>query len=288
MAITAIFGLAGCAARRRRAPAGPPGPRARRARVGGCRRARAARGRHRARRVHRQRRAVAHLRRAPRREVDGSQEMAGIGLANIAGGLLGGFPVSASSSRTPVAEQAGSRTQLTGVVGAALMIAFILLAPGSHRVPPLRDARRHRHQRGDQPHRRARLASALCAWTRSTRRSHSPPSSACVVFGVLQGIVVTIALSLLAFVIRRGGPTGRSSAGSRGLRGYHDLSRYPEGARLPGIVIVRFDAPLFFANGAIFDDYVRSRVEAAGPGVTHRDPRRPSRSPTSTRPRSTS
>ena len=62
--------------------------------------------------------------------VNGSQEMAGIGLANIAGGFLGGFPVSASSSRTPVAEQAGSRTQLTGVVGALLILAFILLAPG--------------------------------------------------------------------------------------------------------------------------------------------------------------
>ena len=52
-----------------------------------------------------------------------------------------------------------------------------------------------------------------------------------------------------------------------GLRGYHDLSRYPEGERIPGIVIVRFDAPLFFANGGIFDDFVRSRVKAAGPGI---------------------
>jgi MFS superfamily sulfate permease-like transporter len=52
-----------------------------------------------------------------------------------------------------------------------------------------------------------------------------------------------------------------------GLRGYHDLSRNAEGSRLPGIVIVRFDAPLFFANGATFDDWVRSRVQAASPGV---------------------
>ena len=51
--------------------------------------------------------------------VSGSQEMAAIGGANIAAGLFGGFPISGSSSRTPVAEQAGSRTQLTGVVGAA-------------------------------------------------------------------------------------------------------------------------------------------------------------------------
>src|SRR6478736_1924309 len=62
--------------------------------------------------------------------VDGSQEMSGIGLANIAGGLLGGFPVSASSSRTPVAEQAGAKSQLTGVVGAALILGFVLLVPG--------------------------------------------------------------------------------------------------------------------------------------------------------------
>ena len=43
-----------------------------------------------------------------------------------------------------------------------------------------------------------------------------------------------------------------------GLRGYHDLSRHPEGERFPGLVIVRFDAPLFFANGGIFDDFVRA------------------------------
>ena len=62
--------------------------------------------------------------------VSGSGEMAAIGAANIGAGLLGGFPISASSSRTPVAEQAGARTQLTGVVGALLITAFMLLVPG--------------------------------------------------------------------------------------------------------------------------------------------------------------
>ena len=105
--------------------------------------------------------------------------MAGIGIANIAGGLLGGFPVSASSSRTPVAEQAGSRTQLTGVVGAALLIAFILLAPGLTAYLPsatlaavvISAAVSLIDVRGVPP--------ALCAWTRSMRRSRSPRSSAC-------------------------------------------------------------------------------------------------------------
>lgn len=199
--------------------------------------------------------------------VDGSQEMAGIGLANIAGGLLGGFPVSASSSRTPVAEQAGSRTQLTGVVGAALLIAFILLAPGVTAFLPA-----------------ATLAAVVIAaaislidvrgFRRLVRMDKIDAALSLaafigvLVFGVLEGIVVTIALSMLAFVQHSWRPYKAELGRVSGLRGYHDLSRYPEGERLPGIVIVRFDAPLFFANGAIFDDYVRSRVEAAGPGIT--------------------
>lgn len=198
--------------------------------------------------------------------VDGSQEMSGIGFANVASGLLGGFPVTSSASRTPVAEQAGSRTQLTGVVGAVLLLAFILLAPGVTAFLPS-----------------ATLAAVVISAAFSLidvrgvvrlvrmDRVDAALSFAAflgvLVFGVLEGIVVTIALSLLAFVQHSWRPYKAELGRVAGLRGYHDLSRYPDGRRLPGIVIVRFDAPLFFANGAIFDDYVRSRVEAAGPGV---------------------
>ena len=198
--------------------------------------------------------------------VDGSQEMAGIGFANIAGGLLGGFPVSASSSRTPVAEQAGSRTQLTGVVGAVVILAFILLVPGLTAFLPS-----------------ATLAAIVISaavglidvrgvrklW-RMDRVDASLSFAAflgVVVFGVLQGIVVTIGLSLLAFVIRSWRPYRAELGRVPGRRGYHDLSRNPQGARIPGIVILRFDAPLFFANGATFDDWVRASVKEAGPGV---------------------
>src|SRR6478752_6040051 len=198
--------------------------------------------------------------------VDGSQEMAGIGLANIAGGLLGGFPVSASSSRTPVAEQAGSRTQLTGVVGAVVIIAFILLVPGLTAFLPsatlaaivisaavgLIDVRGVRRLvRMDKVDASLSFAAFLGV----------------VVFGVLQGIVVTMTLSLLAFVIRSWRPYRAELGRVPGRRGYHDLSRNPQGSRIPGIVILRFDAPLFFANGATFDDWVRACVTAAGPGV---------------------
>lgn len=198
--------------------------------------------------------------------VDGSQEMSGIGLANIAGGLLGGFPVSASSSRTPVAEQAGSRTQLTGVVGAALILGFILLAPGLTEFLPsavlaavvmgaavgLIDLRGLRALwRMDKVDAGLSLAAFLGV----------------IVFGVLEGIIVTIILSLLAFINQSWRPYKAELGRVPGLRGYHDLSREPEGERIPGVVIVRFDAPLFFANGAVFDDFVRASVKAAGPGI---------------------
>lgn len=198
--------------------------------------------------------------------VDGSQEMAGLGIANVAGGALGGFPVSASSSRTPVAEQAGARTQLTGVVGAVLLIVFILALPGLTEFLPsatlaavvmsaaigLIDAR------GFVRLVRINLVDAVLS---------AAAFLGVLVFGVLQGIVITIGLSFIAFVNRSWRPYKAELGRVAGLRGYHDLSRNPEGARVPGIVIVRFDAPLFFANGAIFDDWVRSRVRSAGPDV---------------------
>ena len=199
-------------------------------------------------------------------KVDGSQEMAAIGMANVACCVLGGFPVSASASRTPVAEQAGGRSQLVGVVGAALIIAFILLAPGLTQYLPS-----------------ATLAAVVMvaasalldvgAVARLLRMDRVEGLLSLTAFlgvalvGVLQGIVIAIGLSFIAFVNHAWRPYRTELVRVRGLRGYHDAGRHPEGDRIPGVVIVRFDAPLFFANGGMFDDYVRHLVTKAGPGV---------------------
>ena len=191
--------------------------------------------------------------------VDGSQEMAATGISNIAGGLLSGFPVSASASRTPVAEQAGARTQLVGVVGALLILVFLIVAPGLTGYLP---------------------SSALAAivisaaaglfdlravmWLARVDPADAALSMAAflgVTFvGVLPGIAIAVGLSLVAFVHHAWRPYRTELGRIPGVRGYHDRSRHAESLRLPGIVIVRFDAPLFFANGGIFDDFVRSAV----------------------------
>ncbi|MET3770050.1 high affinity sulfate transporter 1 [Marisediminicola sp. UYEF4] len=198
--------------------------------------------------------------------VSGSQEMAAIGVSNLASGLFGGFPISASSSRTPVAEKAGARSQLTGLVGAALIVAFMLTAPGLTVYLPsavlaavvIVAAASLVEVKGFVAIARVNRVDALLSFAALV---------GVLVVGVIQGIAVAIGLSFLAFVNQARRPYRAELGRRHGVRGYHDLSRHPDGERLPGIVIVRFDAPLFFANGGLFDDYVRETVAAAGTGV---------------------
>lgn len=196
--------------------------------------------------------------------VDGNQEMGALGLANAACGLLGGFPVSGSASRTPVALQAGARTPVSGLTAAALVVLFMVAAPGVTAYLP---------------------SSALAAvvivaaasiidvrtLVRLVRMSRTETALLLATFlgvafvGVLEGVVVAIALSLMVFVLRAWDPYRTELGSVRGRPGYHDLSRHPEGSRVPGLVIARFDAPLFFANGAVFAEHIRNLV-ARAPG----------------------
>ncbi|UGQ41890.1 SulP family inorganic anion transporter [Rhodococcus aetherivorans] len=197
--------------------------------------------------------------------VDGSTEMKAIGVANVASGVFGGFPISASGSRTPVAEESGARTQLAGVVGATAVLLFVLLAPGVTAYLP-----------------QATLGAVVivAAWAlvdvpgvvRMWRMSRVEAGLAAAAFvgvalvGVLQGILVAIGLSFVAVVVRVWQPYRTELVALPDRDGFHDITRHPEGRRIPGLVLVRFDAPLFFANGEIFDSYVRSLVnDSASP-----------------------
>jgi high affinity sulfate transporter 1 len=194
-------------------------------------------------------------------EVDGNREMVGLGAANLAAGLFQGFPVSTSGSRTAVAEQSGSKTQVTGLVGAAVITLMLLLLPGLLQNLP-------------QPTLAAVViaASMSLADLPATRRLWSQSRSefilsmtafaGVVLLGVLLGIVVAITLSV-ANVFRRTWWPYQAILGRRpGIAGYHDVERHPEAELLAGCTIFRFDAPLIFANARTFRDQVLGIAKA--------------------------
>jgi high affinity sulfate transporter 1 len=191
-----------------------------------------------------------------RQEVDGNGEMIGIGAANIGAGLFQGFPVSTSGSRTAVAEQAGAKTQVTGLVGAATIVLMLVLVPGLLRNLP-----------------QATLAAVVIAASLSLadvagtvrlwhqRRVEFLLSVTAflgvALLGVLEGIAVAVALSIFNVFRRAWWPYQTTLGRVPGMPGHHDRSLYPHAEELPGLVIFRFDAPLFFANARTFRDQVR-------------------------------
>jgi high affinity sulfate transporter 1 len=199
-------------------------------------------------------------------EVDGQREMIGIGTANLASGLFQGFPVSTSGSRTAVAEQAGARSQLTGVVGAVAIATILLLFPGLLRDLP-------------QPTLAAVVIAASLSLadipeTLRLRRIRRTEFRLCmaaflgvVLLGVLPGIALAIALSIANVFRRAWWPYQTVLGRVPGLPGYHDVTSYPQAERVPGCVIFRFDAPLFFANSRTFREQIRA-LAAADPRPT--------------------
>ncbi|HEY7763261.1 MAG TPA: SulP family inorganic anion transporter, partial [Actinomycetota bacterium] len=187
--------------------------------------------------------------------VHGNQEMIGIGVSNVAAGLFQGFPVSTSGSRTAVAEQSGSKSQLTGIVGAVAITLLLVLAPDLLRNLP-------------QP----TLAAVVIAASLSLadipgtvrlwrqRRTEFWLSIAAflgvALLGVLPGIGVAVVLSILNVFRRSWWPYQTQLGKVDGLDGFHDVRQYPDGARLPGLVLYRFDAPLIFANSRAFREEI--------------------------------
>ena len=135
-------------------------------------------------------------------QVDGNREMIGIGTANVAAGLFQGFPVSTSGSRTAVAEKAGSRTQLTGLVGAAMIALMLIAFPDLLADLPAADPRRRRHRRVDLARRPAGHPTPVPAAARRTSSLSMAAFLGVVLLGVLPGIVLAIVLSV-ANVFRR-------------------------------------------------------------------------------------
>jgi len=196
-------------------------------------------------------------------EIDPDQEMVGMGAANVLTGLFQGFAVSTSASRTAVADQSGAKSQLTGVVGAGVVVVLLLF---------LNDLL------ADLP--QAALAAVVIAAAlslldvRSLRRYWTVRPSALLlsltaslgvmVFGVLQGILVAILLAVLLFFRRSWWPHGAVLGQVEGMDGWHDINAFAEARELPAIVVYRWEAPLFFANAGAFRRQIRELARREG------------------------
>jgi high affinity sulfate transporter 1 len=192
-----------------------------------------------------------------RQDVDQNQELGVMGVANIATGLFQGFPLSTSSSRTAVAENVGARSQVAGLTGAVVLAVLLVAGTGLVHDLPL-----------------ATLAAIVIVavlvfidvgalrrlrnWRRSEFTLAIVAFAGVTVLGVLWGVAIALTLSLLNFIRRAWRPHDAVLGRVDNLKGYHDTERHPEGRRIPGLVLYRFDAPLFFANA----DYFRERVRA--------------------------
>jgi high affinity sulfate transporter 1 len=194
--------------------------------------------------------------------VDQNQEIIALGAANVASGLFQGFSISSSSSRTPVAEQAGAKSQLTGVVGAVCIALLLVFAPTLLQNLP------------DSVLGAVVISAcislvdvAAVAKLYRLRPGEFVLSIVCflgvALIGVIQGIFIAVALALLAFIWRAWRPYDAVLGRVDGLKGYHDITRYPEAKRVPGLVLFRWDAPLFFANAEIFREHVLQAVAEA-------------------------
>ncbi len=195
-------------------------------------------------------------------KVDQNQEIIALGTANVAAGLFQGFSISSSSSRTPVAESAGAKTQLTGVVGALCIALLLVFAPNLLQNLP-----------------NAALGAVVISacvslvdvksvvYLYHVRRGEFVLSIACflgvALIGVIQGIFIAITLALLGFIWNAWRPYTAVLGRVDGMKGYHDITRYPEAKRIPGLVLFRWDASLFFANAEVFHEHVLQAIADA-------------------------
>ncbi len=197
-----------------------------------------------------------------RSHVDPNQEMIGLGAANLVAGFFQGFPISSSSSRTPVAEAAGSKTQITGVVGAIAVALLLLVAPNLLRDLP------------SSALAAVVIASAIGLFEfGDLRRIYRIQnwefwlSIACfvgvAVFGAIPGIGLAIVLAVIEFLWDGWRPHSAVLGRAEGVRGYHDITRYPNAQLIPGLVLFRWDAPLFFANAELFEERVLDAIAAS-------------------------
>jgi MFS superfamily sulfate permease-like transporter len=197
-------------------------------------------------------------------EVDPDQEMVGMGAANVAAGLFQGFAISTSGSRTAVAEQSGAKTQATGVIGAAVVLLLLVffsslladLPQSALAAIVIVAALSLVNVKALIHYRRVRISAFALSLV---------ATAGVILFGVLPGIAIAIALAIMLFFRRSWWPHGAVVGRIDGIGGWHSVEAHPEAREMPSVVIYRWEAPLFFANAGAFRRQIRHLVAKRHP-----------------------
>ena len=197
-----------------------------------------------------------------RYEIDHNQELLALGAANVAAGALQGFPVSSSGSRTAIGDSLGSRSQLYSLVAlGAVLVTLMFLRPLLASFPTaalgaivvyaatrLVDVREFRRIAG---FRRSEFFIAVAT------------TVGVLAVDVLYGVLVAVGLSILDLLRRVARPHDGILGYAPGVPGMHDMDDYPAARPVEGLVVYRYDSPLFFANVEDFKRRALASVEGS-------------------------
>jgi high affinity sulfate transporter 1 len=190
--------------------------------------------------------------------IDANQELLALGASNLSAGLSQGFPVSSSGSRTAIGDSLGGRSQVYSLVSlASVIVVLLFLRPVLAQFPTaalgaivvyaalrLVDVREFKR---------------LAAFRRSELVLAFATTAGVLAFNILYGVLVAVGLSLIDLLRRVARPHDGILGYVPGLAGMHDIDDYPDAVLLPGLVVYRYDSPLFFANA---EDFRRRAIEA--------------------------
>jgi SulP family sulfate permease len=201
-------------------------------------------------------------------DVDPNQELIAHGPANILSGLFGGFLVVGSLSKTSVAMSAGASTQLANLVAAVFcFLTLVLLTPLFRGMPHpalaaiVIAAMLHLSKPG--------YLRGLLARDRSEFAIAAVVVAGELTLGVLHGIALGVALSLLLLIYRTSHPQGAVLGQLPGEEAYRDVRLHPEARTFPGLLIWRPGGDLFFASIGRLDEELKAALAASHPPAKH-------------------
>lgn len=201
-------------------------------------------------------------------EVDPDRDFAALGVANIASALSQGFAISGADSRTAISDASGGRTRAVGLIAAVAIVMVLLFLTELLQYIPTAALGAVLVMAG--------LSLVDIATVRLIYRIDKMEALLSVVatlgvvaVGAVNAILLAVVLALVRFIRVLSRPSIETLGKVGGFPGLHSLERHEAGQAIPGLLLVRFNAPIAFFNAPYFKREVMKAVEQAGPGLRH-------------------